>query len=125
MDCRIARRGYTADLDDINDRKKISFAATRPSFANVAEAGRLTGADTWLGMANSYANSTPIPIFSEVVDGKASVGRLVGYSNAATDTVWATSFVLVSDSDRLMATSPTKSRQPFPSAGVFNYMCVA
>lgn len=123
-DARIARAGYTADVDDPNDRKKISFWALRGSFGQVAEVGLIGAPDTFVGLAGAYPNGTPPAIFTLIRGGQQILGPLVAYQNTATDNVRATAYCLVVDSNRIMATSPTKARQGFQAADRFNFMVV-
>ena len=55
-DARIARPGYSADLDDPTDRKKISFAASRGSLGRVAEVGTMTSFNTWYPLSGTYTD---------------------------------------------------------------------
>lgn len=123
-DTRIARQGYTADVDDPNDRKKISFWALRGSFGQVAEVGLLGAPDIFVGLAGAYPNGTPPAIFTLVRGAQQILGPPVQYQNAQADNVRATAYCLVVDNNRVMATSPTKARQPFQTADRFNYMVV-
>lgn len=123
-DARIARAGYTADVDDPNDRKKISFWALRGSFGQVAEVGLIGAPDSFVGLAGAYPGGTPPAIFTLIRGGQQVLAPIVQYSNVQADNVRATAYCLVVDGNRVMATSPTKARQPFQTGDRFNFMVV-
>jgi hypothetical protein len=82
MDCRIARPGYSADVDDVNDRKKISFAASRSANAALAEAGFITVGNTNYPLTQSYS-TIPFLVNTQTIDQFTYTGLQRRYSNAS------------------------------------------
>lgn len=61
MDIRIARPGFTADVDDPNDRTKISFAASRFRNPSLVAAGIVNGVQQWASLGVTLP--APVPVF--------------------------------------------------------------
>jgi hypothetical protein len=122
-DARMARPGYDAEFSNVNDKRQISFAASRPSFGQVAEAGTIAAADTWVPFSQTYSG---IPcVIGELRNGGATYHALIRhYLNASTDSTDATAFVLAVEQGQVLATSPTKSFHPYQGGDFFNFFAV-
>ncbi|MGA0595389.1 hypothetical protein [Enterovirga sp. CN4-39] len=129
VDCRISRPGYDAALDDVNDRKKISFAASRPSYGQVAAAGFITGVNTWHVFEQAFGN-IPVVMFTIKRGGSQLTGEVSRYTRPYAGPAMyrdGTPYVVVVEQGRMMITMPNDwqlAEHPLPAGDAFNFFCV-
>lgn len=68
-DVRISRPGFDAKTADVNDPKKISFAASRIANAFVSEVVSIANLNTWVSFTKSYSD-VPRPLVSILRNGE-------------------------------------------------------
>jgi hypothetical protein len=126
FDCRIARPGFSADLDDVYDRKKISFSAIRGSYAKFAEGGNIGAADTDFPYSQSYS---PVPLAIGTINiggtGTMGLGIQRRYVNGVTtDTCDGTVAVVVPSTGSIRITNAARRYQTFDPGDLFNYFII-
>ncbi|TDR90283.1 hypothetical protein [Enterovirga rhinocerotis] len=62
LDARIARPGFDALLDDVNDRTKMAFAASWQSIGRIAEIGTVSSIGAWIPFLQSYSSPPNIEL---------------------------------------------------------------
>lgn len=126
FDARIARPGFDALLDDVNDRSKIAFAASWQSVGRFAEIGTVSAIATWIPFVQTYSG---IPNVELALARDDYIIR--GYSdftvNSAPPGVYNTSgtlYVAIVEQTRFMIVLPTRYLTTTPIGDKIQYFVV-
>lgn len=126
FDARIARPGFDALLDDVNDRTKMAFAASWQSVGRFSEIGTVTAIGTWIPFVQTY-DSIPNLELALARDGYIIRGYTDFTVSSAPPGVYNTGgslYVAIVEQTRFMILLPTRYLSTTPIGDAIQYFVV-